>query len=119
MIEKKPAIWPSGRCSRFVRNIVSCPHSCSTANHCTNDSASTICPNAQIATDRLSESQNPTDVIAAHSPTHTAPARSEGRKCASSLGLGGVVAASWATIVGAAICCCTAASGVRDEAPLL
>src|SRR4029077_18353851 len=113
MIEKIPATWPSGACSRLVRNIVSCPHSCSTANHCTNDSASTICPTAQIQTDPLSDSQTPMAVIVAHSPTHNAPARFEGRKCPSSLGLGG---ASEAAVVGAAICCCTAASGIRGEA---
>jgi hypothetical protein len=58
-------------------------------------------------------------VIATHSPTHNAPATFEGRKCVSSLGLGGAGDASEASIVGAVICGCTAASGVRGEALLL
>ena len=101
MIEKNARDLADQRVQPRVRNSVSCPHSCSTANHCTNDSASTICPTAQIQTDPLSDSQNPAVVIATHSPTHTAPARFEGRKCPSSLGLGGAGDASEASIVGA------------------
>src|SRR4051812_11153864 len=83
MIEKKPAMWPIAVCSRLLRKSVSCPHSCSTANHCTSASANISCPKSQIHAESRDDNHSEAAVRPEQHVMSSAPAAFDGLRCRS------------------------------------